>query len=230
MRLQLEQLSTPSEFVETVHNVLVDAITDGSLVPGERITQEEIAQQLHVSRSSVLQALRLQKKDGLIEDTTGVGVQVAPMDPEWVGHLYEVQDAIDEPAARLAPQARVTINPALLKRGRPISQSRDLKRIIDADIAFHHSAYTAAGNTLTAENANRYWVHLRCVMGAVHRRTNQCSMIWDEHEAIAKAISLGDAVQAVLPTEQHVAHARTNLVNQLKEKLSRDLVSCSVKV
>ena len=103
------------------------------------------------------------------------------------------------------------------------SQSGDLKRIIDADIAFHQTIYTASGNALIAENANRYWVHLRRVMGAVHLRAHQRSTIWDEHEAIAKAISLGDAAQAVLLTEQHIAHAKTNLVNQLREKLSRDL-------
>ena len=223
MRLQLDNLPTRSDFVETVYNVLVDAITDGSLAPGERITQEEIAEQLHVSRSPVLQALRLLKKDGLIEDAPGRGVQVAPMDPQWVGHLYEVRGALDGLAARLAAQARVTIDPALIERGRLISQSGDLKRIIDADIAFHHSIYTASGNTLIAENANRYWVHLRRVMGAVHRRASQRSTIWDEHQAIAKAISLGDAVQAVYLTEQHIAHAKTNLVNQLTEKLSRDL-------
>ena len=223
MRLKLDHLPTRSDFVEMVYNVLVDAITDGSLAPGERITQEEIAEQLHVSRSPVLQAMRLLKKDGLIEDAPGRGVQVAPMDPEWVGHLYEVRGALDALAARLAAQAHVTIDPSLIERGRLASQSGDLKRIIDADIAFHQTIYTASGNALIAENANRYWVHLRRVMGAVHRRANQRSTIWDEHEAIAKAISLGDAVQAVLLTEQHIAHAKTNLVNQLKEKLSRDL-------
>ena len=223
MRLKLDHLPTRSDFVEMVYNVLIDAITDGSLAPGERITQEEIAKQLHVSRSPVLQALRLLKKDGLIEDAPGRGVQVAPMDPQWVGHLYEVRGALDALAARLAAEARVTIDPALIARGRLASQSGDLKRIIDADIAFHQTIYTASGNALIAENANRYWVHLRRVMGAVHLRANQRSTIWDEHEAIAKAISLGDAAQAVLLTEQHIAHAKTNLVNQLKEKLSRDL-------
>ena len=223
MRLQLENLPTRSDFVETVYSVLVDAITDGSLSPGERITQEEIAKQLHVSRSPVLQALRLLKKDGLIEDAPGRGVQVAPMDPEWVGHLYEVRGALDALATRLAAQARVTIDPALIERGRLASQSGDLKRIIDADIAFHQTIYTASGNALIAENANRYWVHLRRVMGAVHREANHRSSIWDEHQAIAEAISLGDADKAVLLTEQHITRAKTNLVNQLKEKLSRDL-------
>ena len=118
MRLQLESLPTRSDFVDTVYNVLLHAITDGSLAPGERITQEEIAEQLHVSRSPVLQALRLLKKDGLIEDAPGRGVQVAPLDPDWVGRLYEVRGALDALAARLAAQDGATIDPTLITRGR----------------------------------------------------------------------------------------------------------------
>jgi DNA-binding GntR family transcriptional regulator len=225
MRLQLEKIPTRSDFVETVYNVLVDAITDGSLAPGERITQEEIAEQLHVSRSPVLQALRMLKKDGLIEDAPGRGVQVAPLDPEWVDHLYEVRGALDVLAARLAAQAGVTIDPTLIEQGRLISKSGDLKRIIDADIAFHYAIYTASGNALIAESANRYWVHIRRVMGAVHRWTNHRSAIWDEHQAIADAIGRGDAAHAVFLTEQHISSAKTNLVNQLRDKLARDLVA-----
>ena len=223
MRLQLEKIPTRSDFVETVYNVLVDAIIDGSLAPGERITQEEIAEQLHVSRSPVLQALRLLKKDGLIEDAPGRGVQVAPLEPEWVGNLYEVRGALDVLAARLAAQARATIDPALIEQGRLISQSGDLKRIIDADMAFHYAIYAASGNALIAENANRYWVHLRRVMGAVHRWANQRSAIWEEHQAIADAIGRGDADQAVWLTEQHITRAKTNLVSQLRDKLAREL-------
>ena len=222
MRLQLESLPTRSDFVDTVYNVLLHAITDGSLAPGERITQEEIAEQLHVSRSPVLQALRLLKKDGLIEDAPGRGVQVAPLDPDWVGRLYEVRGALDALAARLAAQDGATIDPTLIEQGRLVSKSGDLKRIIDADTAFHYAIYAASGNALIAENANRYWVHLRRVMGAVHRSSNQRSAIWDEHEAIAEAIGRGDADQAVFLTEQHITRAKTNLVNRLKDKLAHD--------
>lgn len=223
MRLQLDKLPTRSDFVETVYNVLLDAIIDGSLAPGERITQEEIAEQLHVSRSPVLQALRLLKKDGLIEDAPGRGVQVAPLDPEWVGRLYDVRGALDALAARLAANARASIDPKLIEQGRLISEGGDLKSIIDADIAFHNAIYVASGNELIAENANRYWMHLRRVMGAVHRWTGQRSAIWDEHQAIAAAIRAGDGDQAVLLTEQHITRAKTNLVHQLKDKLARDL-------
>jgi DNA-binding GntR family transcriptional regulator len=222
MRLHLEKLPTRSDFVETVYNVLVDAITDGSLAPGERITQEEIAEQLHVSRSPVLQALRLLKKDGLIEDAPGRGVQVAPLDPDWVSQLYDVRGALDVLAARLAAEAHANIDIGLIEKGRFMSQSGDLKKIIDADIAFHRAIYAASGNQLIAETAGRYWVHLRRVMGAVHRWASQRSTLWDEHLAIAQAINEGDADRAALLTEQHIQRAKDNLVFQLRDQLTRE--------
>lgn len=228
MRLQPDKLPTRSDFVEMVYQVLVDAITDGSLAPGERITQEEIAEQLHVSRSPVLQALRMLKKDGLIEDAPGRGVQVAPLDPDWVGQLYEVRGALDALAVRRAAQARAVLDPALIAQGRASTQGGDLKGIIDADMAFHLAIYAASGNPLIAENASRYWVHLRRVMGAVHRGSSQRSSIWDEHQAMADAIAQGDVALAVSLTEHHIARAQTNLVKQLRDKLARDLTAATV--
>ncbi len=76
----LVKLQSAPDLVERVYRALLDAISDGSLAPGERLTQEDIAEQLAVSRQPVLQALRLLKKDGLVHDAPGRGVLVAPLD------------------------------------------------------------------------------------------------------------------------------------------------------
>ncbi|KQW70082.1 GntR family transcriptional regulator [Methylibium sp. Root1272] len=220
MRLPIDKLPPRSDFVETVYRVLADAITDGSLRPGERLTQEEIAEQLGVSRSPVLQALRMLKKDGLIEDAPGRGVQVAPLNPEWVGHLYEVRGALDALAARMAASSHRTLDPALIEHGREVAHGDDLRAIIDADIAFHHAIYAASGNPLIAESANHFWAHLRRVMGAVHRGVAQRETIWDEHQAIADAIAQGDPDRAAMLTGLHVRHAKTNVVQRLGELLN----------
>ncbi|AHV92534.1 GntR family transcriptional regulator [Bordetella holmesii] len=221
MQLHPEKLPVRTDFVDTVYRVLLDAITDGSLAPGERITQEEIAEQLHVSRSPVLQALRLLKKDGFIEDAPGRGVQVTQLDPAWVAHLYEVRGALDALAARLAAQARAVIDPTLIERGRIAARSADLKTNIESDLAFHNAIYDASGNPLIGESARHYWVHLRRVMGAVHRSAAHRSTLWDEHAAIAQAIASGDARLAVRLSDQHIEHARSNLVGQLQDILDR---------
>ncbi len=225
MLLQPAKIPARTDFVETVYDVLVDAIIDGSLTPGERITQEDIAEQLHVSRSPVLQALRLLKKDGLIEDAPGRGVQVAPLDSAWVGHLYEVRGALDALAVRLAIQAGATLDRGLIVRGRAAAQSGELKQVIDADTDFHNAIYAASGNPLIAETANRYWIHLRRVMGAVHRWASQRSTIWDEHERIAQAIEARDAALAVRLIDEHIQSAKANLIRQLDDQLAKAAAS-----
>mgnify|MGYP000670945951 CR=1 FL=1 len=70
----LAKLPNRTDYVDAVYRALRDAISDGTLAPGARITQEDLAAQFNVSRSPVLQALRLLKKDGLLEDAPGRGL------------------------------------------------------------------------------------------------------------------------------------------------------------
>lgn len=200
--------------------MLLDAISSGTLAPGTRITQEEIAEQLAVSRSPVLQALRLLKKDGLVVDAPGRGLLVTPLDPAWISHLYEIRGALDSLAARLAAERGAKIDKALITNGRRASKSDDVKAMIDADLAFHNAIYAASGNPLIAETAQTHWVHLRRVMGAVLQVSGQRKAIWDEHAAIATAVNEGDGQRAAALTDLHTANARKNLVERLGLVLS----------
>jgi DNA-binding GntR family transcriptional regulator len=216
----LAKLQSRPDLVDEVYKSLLDAISDGSLEPGARITQEEIAEQLEVSRSPVLQALRLLKKDGLIQDAPGRGIVVAPLDRDWIGHLYQVRGALDTLAARLAAQNRADIGMDLIAAGRRASQSGDVKAMIDADIDFHTAIYKASGNPLIVETTQLHWVHLRRVMGAVLQSAAQREAIWDEHQAIAAAIAAGEATLAAELAQKHADIARESLTRRLDEILS----------
>ena len=219
MSLELARIRTRTDYVDEVYRVLLDAISDGTLAPGTRLTQEEIAEQLAVSRSPVLQALRLLKKDGLVRDAPGRGVLVAPLDVQWIGQLYEVRGALDALAARLAARRGARIDPQLIEAGRRASRGNDGRAMIDADIAFHHAVYEACGNPLIGQSAQTHWVHLRRVMGAVLQSSRLRDAIWDEHEQIAQAIADGDAERAGAQVERHTEHARANLLERLGEVL-----------
>lgn len=220
MALKFDKVQVRPDYVDEVYRVLLDAISDGSLAPGTRLTQEEIAEQFAVSRSPVLQALRLLKKDGLVQDAPGRGVLVAPLDIEWIGNLYEVRGALDALAARLAAQRGGKIGSSLIAHGREASRGKDVKAMIDADIAFHSAVYQACGNPLIGESAHLHWVHLRRVMGAVLQSSAQRDAIWQEHADIADAINARDTERAVQLTEQHTTRARGNLLERLGEVLA----------
>lgn len=220
MPLEEQQLPARSDLVAIVYRALLDAITDGTLAPGERITQDQVAEKLRVSRSPVLQAFVLLKKDGLLEDAPGRGVQVVPIDPVWVAHLYEVRGALDMLATRRAAERKHSIDPALIEAGRRAVKRRDVRAIVDTDMAFHNAIYAASGNPIIAEMANRNWVHLRRVMAAVHHEPSRRAVIWDEHQAIADAIAKGDSKQAVLLSGRHIQHASADLVERLSKTLN----------
>ena len=219
MTAQLVKLEAAPDLVEQVYTSLLDAISEGSLAPGERLTQEDIAERLAVSRQPVLQALRLLKNDGFVLDAPGRGVLVAPLDADWIAKVYQVRGALDVLAARLAAAQRSRIDPKLIEQGRKAARGRDVKAMIDADIAFHAAIYVASGNPLIAQSAQQHWRHLRRVMGAVLQSSRQREAVWNEHEAIARAIAAGDGERAALLIDDHSRQASENLSGRLSHVL-----------
>ena len=220
MTVLLLKLQSAPDLVDQVYRALLDAISDGSLRPGLRITQEDLAERFAVSRQPVLQALRMLKKDGLVLDAPGRGLLVAPLDAGWISHVYEVRGALDMLAARLAAVHQAVIDPRVLERGRKAARGRSIKAMIDVDIAFHNAVYAASGNPLIEQSASLHWVHLKRVMGAVLQAAPQRETIWDEHHAIAAAIAAGDIEQSVALIERHGRQACENLLGLLPNVLA----------
>jgi DNA-binding GntR family transcriptional regulator len=221
MSVTFPQIQSRTDYVDEVYKMLLDAISDGTLAPGTRLTQEEIADQMKVSRSPVIQALRILKKDGFVQDAPGRGVLVTPLDAASLGHLYEIRGCLDALAARLAAKRHFKIDPKVIADGRRASQGKDVKAMIDADMAFHYAIYRAASNPLLEQSAQNYWVHLRRAMGAVLQSSApQRQSIWDEHEAIAEAIAAGDAARAAELTELHATRAKENIIRRLDEYIA----------
>ena len=213
------QLSTAPDLVEQVYARLLDAISEGSLQPGTRLNQEELAAGFSVSRQPVLQALRLLKKDGFVEDAPGRGVQVTQLDVNWIAQVYQVRGSLDALAVRLAAEQGAEIDPQVMRQGRALSQSGDVQAMILADLAFHRAIYQASGNPLIAQSIDLHWHHLKRVMGAVLQSSHQRQTVWDEHEAIAHAIAAGDADLGVQLVQEHANEASVLLTARLSEQL-----------
>jgi len=213
------QLETAPDLVEQVYARLLDAISEGSLQPGTRLNQEELASAFAVSRQPVLQALRLLKKDGFVEDAPGRGVRVTPLDVDWIAHVYQVRGSLDTLAVRLAAQASAQIPASVMAEGRRAESRRDVQAMIRADLAFHKAIYIASGNPLIDQSIQLHWHHLKRVMGAVLQSSRQRQSVWEEHEAIAQAIHTGDADLAEQLVQQHAHAASIQLTARLAEQL-----------
>jgi DNA-binding GntR family transcriptional regulator len=210
--------STP-DLVDQVYRSLLDAISEGKLSPGARITQEDIAEQLAVSRQPVLQALRLLKQDGFVTDAPGRGLLVAPLDANWLVNVYQVRSALDALAARLACSNGYVLDGHLMAQGRKAARGKNISTMIEADMAFHSGIYRAANNPLIEQSALLHWRHIRRAMGAVLQSALSREAVWDEHEAIAQAIAAKDARKAESLMRGHGEQASSNLQSQLNQVL-----------
>jgi DNA-binding GntR family transcriptional regulator len=225
--MSLAKIPNRTDYVDEIYKSLLNAISAGVLAPGERITQEDLAEKYNVSRSPVLQALRLLKKDGLLEEAPGRGLVVAQLDPVRIGHLYQVRGSLDALAARLASERKAKISISLIETGRLAAEGNDVNALIEADSAFHKAIYEASGNPYIIDTAMLHWIHLRRVMGAVHQSQLGRSGIWDEHAAIVKAIQDGNADLAASLSEKHTDLARESLIHTLN---NNDITPIRMKV
>ena len=211
----LSPIAATPDLTEQVYQRLLYAICDGELAPGARLTQEDLAATLGVSRQPVLQALRLLKKEGFVRDAGRRGLQVAPLEAQAITQVYEVRAVLDGLAARRAAQAQARLDPTVICEGHRAAAGACIGAMIDADMHFHHLIYAASGNPLIAETANHHWPHIRRAMGAVLQTVGLRRPVWDEHAAIVQAITDGDADLAERLAREHCARASEHIASQL---------------
>lgn len=203
------------DLTDQVYQRLLNAICEGDLAPGARLTQEELAAKLEVSRQPVLQALRMLKKDGFVIDAGRRGLMVLPLSSQSIAHIYEVRSALDGLAARQAALSKTKIDTSVISEGRKAVKGSRIVAMIDADMRFHNLIYGASGNPLIAESASHHWQHIRRAMGVALLEVGVRDAVWDEHEAIIKAVNRGDADRAERLARRHGEEAGRHLAREI---------------
>ena len=220
----LQVLPAPQSLIDRTYQQLLEAIADGTLSPGERIRQAELADRLGVSRQPVSHALHLLKRQGLVEESGRQGLRIVPLDPLRVMQLYQVREAIDGLAARLAARNIRTANTAetdSLKRqlatGAAFDAATPIPVLVRADTDFHRALYRLSGNSAIEEMTAPLWPHLMRSMATVLREPDYATRVWhDEHAAILRHILAGDPVQAETAARDHAATAARLTAEQLQ--------------
>jgi len=220
----MEPLALAPNLIEQVYLRLVDAIADGTLPPGERLTQEEVAQRLSVSRQPVSHALQLLKRQGLAVEIGKRGLAVAPIEPAHMRDLYQLRGALDGLAARLAaeriasgraPPRDVEALKHRLAEGLMLAADAPVREWIEKDVAFHSAVYALSGNPVIGEAVAERWPHFKRSMGASLINPDFRTPVWAEHVDISEAIVAGDGNRAFEASVAHLERAGRTLYDRL---------------
>lgn len=195
--------------------VIRDAVVRLDIAPGERLSEQDIANAFGLSRHPVRNALLQLRDTGLIRSLPQKATQVQKISTAAVEAACFVREALECAAARRASaQAR----PAALKELRycvalqkTAAENNEIDGFMRLDDEFHHLVMAAAGFELAWKIVDDHRVQIDRIRYLKLRRAhardpsyaNLYSVNIGEHEAILDAIASGDADQAERLTRHH---------------------------
>lgn len=138
---------------------LRSAIETGVLAPGTRLIEKDLCDQLHVSRTSLREALRELQAEGIFEPMSARGLTISTISREDAENAYRIRSVLEalivEQFIERADEAQVrdlARHREVLKRA---YQSGVLETIIETKRAFYDRICTGADNAIAFDIINR---------------------------------------------------------------------------
>lgn len=202
------------------HQTLRDAVVDelrtliieGTLDPGQRLIERELATQLDVSRIPLREAILQLESEGLVQRLPRRGSVVAVLTREDVGELFDIREALEALAAGLAAVRRDPDALARLRRNldqvAAATTRRQAGMVARLNVLFHQDIVQASGNkTLVAMMAPLHSrMHWLFRMAAAS--TSDLAALGGNHAEIYEAIAGGHRATAERLTRRHVIEMR----------------------
>ena len=193
---------------EQVFDHLREEIISSRLTPGQELNELALSAELEVSRGPIREALGQLASEGLVKITPRRGAIVAELSDEEFVEAYQVREALETLAIRLAVPR---IEADEVDRLRELHQEMtklvaddDVKEFFDANAAFHQQIVDASGNAKLGE-------HYRLLMAQMGRYLARSLTLRGtidssppEHAAILAAVEAGDADEAARLLANHI--------------------------
>ena len=201
------------------------SVIDGSLKPGEKLTENALSESFGVSRQTIREAMNLLAQTGWVIQEPYKGMRVASLDEQDVLDLAHIRSSLDLLAVRSIVDDTT---------GRRLALVTESWRQLE-ELAFHtdplvrHDAHVAFHRTTWEASENQFLIKLWPVMeaqitiwiaqyNAAHPEPEHVHAI---HKKLYEAIASGDLRQAQRATLEHTVTSKAQLA-QLAEEYSLD--------
>jgi len=212
---QTARLPTESASARVARH-LRERVSSGQLGPGTTLSQAGVAQEYSVSRIPVRDALQQLAGEGLV-DLRGSTAVVTPLSIEDLQELYEMREAVEPVATRLAVPRLGRAGIARMTRLLGVMDDPGLGpgAWVETNAAFHAEVYALAGRPRMIalveqlrRLTDRYiYFHLDVVGQAGH--------LQEEHRQILAAVQAQDATAAAELTRAHLASSHSVVLDYL---------------
>lgn len=194
---------------------LREALLTGTFAPGERISENQLAEQLEVSKTPVREALRALCERGLLEPHERRGFVVS-VDAVAIHELYASR-ALVEPAA--VQWATANNGPEIHQRARRIldrarssAKRKGFDQLSQLNREFHELLYERCNNHMAIRLLGEMKDFLQFMAATAWRFAPTYEAEQAEHEAILEAVTRGDGEEARRLVLEHIEKAEKKLI------------------
>jgi DNA-binding GntR family transcriptional regulator len=180
---------------DRVYAELASAIRDLRLPPGLALSETELAEQLHVSRTPLREAVARLVDSGLVQVVPQVGTRVALIRLSDVEEARFVRESLEVAAFEAAcaiPERDLTVLRELLDRQERACVAADLDDFFAADEALHEQIFRLSGHPGAWQAVQRMKVQLDRIRRLSLPEPRTVRDLVDEHRLIVAALEVGD--------------------------------------
>jgi DNA-binding GntR family transcriptional regulator len=220
-------IEPPKSISDQIYEHLKAQILYGEIRPGERLTQERMAEKLEVSRMPVREAFRLLEQDGLVERLPQSGFRVTSITMESIRQIYGIRGALEAYAIELACDQISEETIAKLEdikrkahdvlNQNALDQSEKVRRFIALNTEFHDTIYEATENPYLIKiilQLRNLVVRMRAI-GL--RKESKWKEIWDEHDQLLGSLKKKDKETASRCIRRHIENAFSYITSVVQD-------------
>lgn len=210
---------------ELVFETLREAILLGHLIPGERLMEVQLADEMGVSRTPVREAIRKLELEGFVVMIPRKGAYVASLTLKDIADLFEVRAALEGMAAGLAAE-RITeeelesLERAIAEGSR--AHDDDISAYVDLDTTFHDIIYQASRNSQLEQIITHLREQIQRFRMTSLSQPGRIKLYVDEHKKIVEAISARDIKSARSLAREHIENAEQSLLSAIRREETGD--------
>ncbi|AXS41652.1 GntR family transcriptional regulator [Breoghania sp. L-A4] len=214
-----------TDLVTQIARQIAEAIVNGQLKPGARLTELQLSREFGTSRAPVREAARLLESQGLVVFSPRRGFFVRTLTAADLRDIYELRIGLELHAADLALTRVGADDIAGLER-----QIETLYRLADEgsiesqifeDFIFHRMLCTASGNARLLKVYDGLAMELRAGITLIGKLYDDPHRIAETHVPIVEALKKGDREELREALHYHIAAAQDAVVT-LFDGIERD--------
>ena len=186
---------------------LREAIVDGRLAPGSRITESQLAEEMRLSRATTRAALLQLSKEGLTTLIPYTGWTIVSLSADDVWELYTLRSAMERLAAQMLAESNDDGKLAKFERAFDLLQRAckggDKTKIAEADFGLHKALIEQSGHgRLSMQYETIEWQIRVCVRSS-DALVESPEAILEQHRPLVEAILSRHPEEAAAMAESH---------------------------